>query len=339
MLDDRKRRILNTVVYRFITTGMPVGSSVISKTLDLGISPATIRNEMSKLEEMGYIYQPHTSAGRVPTDKGYRFYVDELAGMTVLPESEREALLALFSAKAHEMEDMLKETSSVLSRLTRSTALVAAPRFRRSLIKHVDLIQLQPNVSMLVLITDTGGVEKRIIEGAVALGVSTDEIQEYLNRALCGKALQEVKAGRKAVLAGFERGDLGMVLDAVQEMAASEEQERIYWAGALNLFKGVDLEASERVEELMDALEKQYFILSMLNEVLVSKGVTVRIGFENPAEELRDLSLVASSYSLGGENVGTVGILGPTRMDYARVIPMVDFTARLLSRALGVLRG
>jgi heat-inducible transcriptional repressor len=307
--------------------------------LDLGISPATIRNELSKLEEMGYIYQPHTSSGRVPTDKGYRFYVDALAGLTSLGLEERDALLALFSAKAKELEGLMQETSQVLSRLTHSAAMVVAPRFRHSQIKHVDLIELHAGVQMLVLITDTGRVDKRILEGELDLaGNVLHDVQEYLNRSLNGKDQHEFSRMRSSLVEGFKDADLSRVIQAVGEMA-DEGEERIYWGVPSQLFRGADGGQARRVEDLMEALEKQYLILSMLNDVLISKGVMVRIGFENPAAELRELSFIGSSYALGDENVGSVGVLGPTRMDYARVIPMVEFTARLLSRALEILRG
>ncbi len=341
MLDQRKSRILNAVVYQFIVDGAPVGSRSLYQRLNLGVSPATIRNELSKLEEMGYIYQPHTSAGRVPTDKGYRFYVDALAGMASLGEEEQEAIMHLFSAKTRELENLLQETTLVLSRLTKTAALVIAPQLARSTIKHIDLLELNRGVYLLVIITDTGRVEKRIFEGDAYLGGRTPaEAQDHLNKLLAGKGLKELeKIEEQAIAEGAQAGSLTGVLEMLRSILSEEESERIYWGGTASLMKYLDGETASRVEELMEALEKQYLILAMLNEVLVSKGVTVKIGFENPAAEMRDLSFVASSYAVGRENVGTVGVLGPTRMNYAQVIPMVEFTARLLSRTLEILRG
>ncbi len=340
MLDQRKSRILNAVVYQFIVDGAPVGSRSLSQRLNLGISPATIRNELSKLEELGYIYQPHTSAGRVPTDKGYRFYVDALAGMAALGEEEQEAIMHLFSAKTRELENLLQETTLVLSRLTKSAAMVIAPQLRRSTLKHIDLLELNRGVYLLVIITDTGRVEKRVFEGEKNLGgYQVHEAQEYLNRMLCGKGLKELEQLEQRAKSGLEVAGLEGIIDMLRHILSEEESERIYWGGTASLMKYLDGETTGRVEELMEALEKQYLILSMLNEVLVSKGVTVRIGFENAAAEMRDLSFVASSYELGRENVGTLGVLGPTRMNYAQVIPMVEFTARLLSRTLEILKG
>ncbi len=340
MLDQRKSRILNAVVYRFIVDGAPVGSRALYQRLNLGISPATIRNELSKLEEMGYIYQPHTSAGRVPTDKGYRFYVDALAGMASLGEEEQEAIMQLFSAKTRELENLLQETTLVLSRLTKSAALVIAPQLRRSTIKHIDLLELNRDVYLLVIITDTGRVEKRMFEGEANLGGrQPGEAQDYLNRLLCGKGLKELEQLESEVPSAPGAAGLEGIVEILRHILSEEESERIYWGGTASLMKHLDGETTGRIEELMEALEKQYMILAMLNEVLISKGVTVKIGFENPAAEMKDLSFVASSYAMGRENVGTVGVLGPTRMNYAQVIPMVEFTARLLSRTLEILRG
>jgi len=340
MLDQRKSRILNAVVYQFIVDGAPVGSRALYQRLNLGISPATIRNELSKLEELGYIYQPHTSAGRVPTDKGYRFYVDALTGMAALGEEEQEAIMGLFCAKTRELENLLQETTLVLSKLTKSAAMVIAPQLRSSTIKHIDLLELNRGVYLLVIITDTGRVEKRIFEGDATLGgARAGEAQDYLNRLLCGKGLKELEQLEVKAASGFVAGGLQRIIDLVRTILSEEESERIYWGGTANLMKYFDPDTTGRIEELMEALEKQYLILAMLNEVLVSKGVTVKIGFENPAAEMRDLSFVASSYAMGRENVGTVGVLGPTRMNYAQVIPMVEFTARLLSRTLEILKG
>lgn len=340
MLDQRKSEILNAVVYRFIINGAPVGSRALYQKLNLGISPATIRNELSELEEMGYIYQPHTSAGRVPTDRGYRFYVDALAGMASLGEEEQKAIMELFSVKTRELENLLQETTLVLSRLTKSAAVVIAPQLRRSTIKHIDLLELNSGVYLLVIITDTGRVEKRVFEGEGNLrGNQAGEAQDYLNRLLCGKGLKELEQLGEKTVSGFGDGGLEGIIELVRNILSEEGNERIYWGGTASLVKYLDAETTGRIEELMEALEKQYMILAMLNEVLVSQGVTVKIGFENPAAEMRDLSFVASSYAMGRENVGTVGVLGPTRMNYAQVIPIVELTACLLSRTLEILKG
>ncbi len=342
MLDKRQQKILRAVVYKYIMTGVPVGSKSLAESLNLGISPATIRNELSKLEGMGYLYQPHVSAGRVPTPLGYRFYVDSLIGRTRLREEEKEAILTLFSNKAKELEDLLQETSNLLSRLTSTAAIIIAPSLRRNLIKHIDLVKLSTDMILLVIITDTGRVEKKVIELREGeLDVDLDTVQSFLNRKLHAKGydalrdfdpqkgLRDQKASSLAV----------RVVDVIREILTREEYEKVYVGGTLNLLRYLDEEGRARIENLLRHFEEQYFLLNLLSEVIRAKELTVRIGDENVFQDLRHFSLVATPYAVGEETMGTVSVLGPTRMDYARVIPTVDFIAKSLSQTLGLLRG
>ena len=342
MLDKRQEKILKAVVYRFIMTGTPVGSKSLAESLNLGISPATIRNELSKLEGMGYLFQPHTSAGRVPTDLGYRFYVDSLMGRTRLREEETEAILTLFSHKTRELENLLQETSTLLSRLTSAAAMVIAPRLRRNLIKHVDLVKLAEDVILLVIITDTGRVEKKVIEIEEGEKVSDlEEVQAFLNRLLQGRGLDELGSlGGDRELGALKSRQLAeKVIAVIQDILSHEDYERVYVGGTVNLLRYLDEEGVMRIENLLKHFEEQYFLLNMLSEALRSKELVVRIGDENLYKELQYFSLVATPYAIGDEMMGTVSVLGPTRMDYARVIPTVDFIAKSLSRTLGMLRG
>lgn len=341
MLDKRQQKILRAVVYRYIMTGMPVGSKSLAESLNLGISSATIRNELSKLEGMGYLYQPHISAGRVPTDLGYRFYVDSLIGRTRLREEEKEAILTLFSNKTKELENLLQETSNLLSRLTSTAAMIIAPSLRRNLIKHIDLVRLSSGMILLVIITDTGRVEKKLIDtGEEIADVNLEAVQAFLNRRLHGrgmddlagfaaeKGLKEEKAARLAV----------KVVGVIQDILTQEQYEKIYVGGTVNLLRYLDEEGIKRIESLLKHFEEQYFLLNLMSEAIRAKELTVRIGDENIFEELQYFSLVATPYAIGEEMMGTVSVLGPTRMDYARVIPTVDFIAKSLSRTLEMLK-
>ena len=342
MLNKRLQKILKTVVYRYITTGAPVGSKSLAQTLNLGVSAATIRNELSKLEGMGYLYQPHTSAGRVPTDLGYRFYVDSLSGRTRLREEEKDAILTLFSRKTQELENLLQETSTLLSRLTSAAAMVIAPRLRRDTIKHVDLVNLAEEIVLMVIITETGRVEKKLIDmQGCGEEIDLEEIQSFLNRHLQGKGL-----GKLADLALHR--DLGglkspllatRVIGAIRDILSQEEYEKVYVGGMANLLRFLDVEGLQRIERLLEHFEEQYLLLEMLSEALGSKELLVRIGDENLYKELQSFSLIATPYAIGEEMVGTVSVLGSTRMDYARVIPTVDFIAKSLSHTLEMLRG
>jgi heat-inducible transcriptional repressor len=342
MLDKRQQKILKTVVYRFITTGSPVGSKSLAQSLNLGVSAATIRNELNKLEGMGYLYQPHTSAGRVPTDLGYRFYVDSLSGRTRLREEEREAIITLFSHKTKELENLLQETSTLLSRLTSAAAMVIAPRLRRNTIKHVDLVNLAEDIILLVIITDTGRVEKKVMDVKDSDEIiDLEEIQSFLNRNLQGKGLgkitdlsvhRDLKTLRSPKLAA-------RVITVIGDILSEDEYEKVFVGGTVNLLRYLDSEGVNRIEDLLEHFEEQYFLLNMLSEALGSKELLVRIGDENLYKELQSFSLIATPYAIGEEMVGTVSVLGSTRMDYARVIPTVDFIAKSLSHTLEMLKG
>jgi heat-inducible transcriptional repressor len=342
MLDKRQQKILKTVVYKYIITGVPVGSKSLVSSLNLGISPATIRNELSKLEGMGYLYQPHISAGRLPTDLGYRFYVDSLIGRTRLREEEKEAVITLFSNKTRELENLLQETSTLLSRLTSATALIIAPRLRRNTIKHIDLVKLVEEVILLVIITDTGRVEKKLIdmEGKDE-AADVEEVQAFLNKRLQGKGLD----GMDSVIVDKELKALNSpelaskAVYEIRDILSREEYEKVFVGGTVNLLHHLDEEGVKRIENLLKHFEEQYFLLNMLSETLRSKELLVRIGDENLYKELQYFSLVASPYVIGEEMLGTVSVLGPTRMDYARVIPTVDFIAKSLSHTLEMLKG
>lgn len=342
MLDERKRKILNAVVYRYIMTGQPVGSKALAETLNLGISPATIRNELSSLEDMGYLYQPHVSAGRVPTYLGYRFYVDNLTGRIRLGVEERRAILALFSSKTRELEQLLQETTHLLSRLTRAAAMVIAPRLDRNSFKHIDLVSLRDDLILMVVITDTGRVEKMTL--SLESPVKPEDIemvQNYLNEKLSGKKLDQLEnIDPEELLKGVREKELARAaLEGIVEMMFREEYEKVYVGGAVNLLRGLDQEGLEKIEGLLRKFEEQYHLLNMLKEVIRANEMVVKIGDENLATELRSFSLIATPYNIGDEMAGTISVLGPTRMDYARVIPTVDFIARSLSRALETLTG
>ncbi|MDD3718611.1 MAG: heat-inducible transcriptional repressor HrcA [Actinomycetota bacterium] len=342
MLDKRQQKILKTVVYKFITTGAPVGSKSLAQHLNLGISAATIRNELSKLEGMGYLFQPHTSAGRVPTDLGYRFYVDSLSGRTRLRQEEKSAIITLFSHKTKELEGLLQETSTLLSRLTSAAAMVIAPRLRRTNIKHVDLVNLAEDIVLLVIITDTGRVEKKLIDVKDSEEtIDLDEIQSFLNHNLQGKGLEKVADLAFHPDVGKLKSPLltARAISVIRDILTEDEYEKVYVGGTANLLRYLDSEGLKRIENLLEHFEEQYFLLNMLGEALGSKELMVRIGDENLYKELQSFSLVATPYAIGEEMVGTVSVLGSTRMDYARVIPTVDFIAKSLSRTLEMLKG
>lgn len=344
-LDSRKEAILKAIVHRYITTGVPVGSRIITQILNLEVSSATIRNEMSKLEDMGYLYQPHVSAGRIPTDMGYRYFVDMLMGKPVVDDEDRGAINALFSAKSRELENTLQETTFLLSKLTRSTALIIAPRLESSSIKHVDLLLLRENRFLLVLIMDTGMVEKKVLNIRVKLNDDElEDAQRVLNNLLNRKGIDEI---RKIERVDIEKvslcseGSLKLikrVLSEIGNMLSVGENEKIYLGGRANLIKYFEPDLTIRIEELMEMIEEQYKLLNLVSEVMAANDILIRIGDENTINEMRNCSFVGTSYGFEGENLGTVGVLGPTRMNYERVIPAVSYIAKVLSQTVENIR-
>jgi heat-inducible transcriptional repressor len=336
-LGDRKRTILQAIVQTYILTGRPVGSRAISERYDLGISAATIRNEMGALERLGLIYQPHTSAGRVPTDLAYRYYVSLLMEQPHPTDKDTEAIERLFNARSREIDGLLREVSVLLSKLTRTTAMVFAPLTPIDTIRNLDMLRLGSHRVMLIVITAEGEIGRRLL--TLNSSVSTDNIErvlKFLNGELKGKGMAAID--REAVTARARFGEAGMelletALDSILEYLGSME-ERIFIGGTANIVREMDGAGAEWVESLLEALEKQYFILDLLKDLIREKQLTVRIGEENRARELQRCSVIGMSYPVAPGLLGSLGVVGSTSMDYARTITMVQYMAENLGRRL-----
>ncbi|MDI6688892.1 MAG: heat-inducible transcriptional repressor HrcA [Actinomycetota bacterium] len=362
MLDSRKKLILYAVVHNYILTAEPVSSLRLVEQYQLGVSPATVRNELAELEEMGYLWQPHTSAGRIPTDRGYRYYVDSLMGSEGLSPVEKRSIHLFYTQLNKEMEDLMRETSQLLSQLTNYVAVVFGPALRKSSLKHLDLISLCPHSVLMVLITDTGCVAKRVLEMDRSINQrKLSRVERVLNRKLADLNLYEISQKRRefADLLPQQSGLVQGIIDKILDSLMQEERERIYLGGTANILRQPEFESLERIQNLLKTLEQGYILLQLLGEALeacppslsslaasphsaagqagrgrwVSK-VIVRIGSENEAVEMQDYSLVATGYHAGGQTLGTLGILGPTRMNYPRAISAVECIAQNLSRIL-----
>ncbi len=341
-LDQRKEEILGAIVRDFVLDGQPVGSKRVVDELDLQVSAATVRSEMAELEQAGLIRQPHTSAGRIPTDAGYRYYVDHLTTVDLSrpthPDTVDQVLL-----HATDVEDLLRRTSSVLSRLTRLTALVTAPRLDRSKLRHVELVSLSPHAILLVFIADTGRVEKRILD--LDLPVADDDVQRaryVINDAASGLRLtdaHEVIAGVSLAAPSSIQPLLDRVATTIRAGAAVPEVDRVFVGGAAQLALRATDETVDRLDNVYDMLEEQVVLLSMLRETLKQDDPAVRIGSELPVDELSPFSMVASTYGGSGEPLGSLGLLGPTRMDYGQAVATVRAVATSLERALAALTG
>jgi heat-inducible transcriptional repressor len=334
--DERRLEVLRAIVQDYVSTNDPVGSKALAERHDLGVSPATIRNDMAVLEEQGYITQPHTSAGRVPTDKGYRLFVDRLSAVQPLSVAERRAI-ERFLDGAVDLHDVLSRSVRLLAQLTRQVAVVQYPTLSRSAVRHLEVVHLAPTRLMLVLITDTGRVEQRIIESAVDVdGEAVAELRSLLNSAFNGVKLGD--AGGKVpdlleTAPRHLRGLIATISATLLETLVEPGEDRLVIGGTANLAQGHALDFPGSVRPLLEALEEQVVVLRLMSQVDAST-VLVRIGEENAHEALTGASFVSVGYGSGNRALGGLGVVGPTRMDYPGNIAAVRAVARYVGHLL-----
>ena len=338
-LNERKLDVLRAIVQDYVATREPVGSKALVERHNIGVSPATIRNEMAALEDEGYIHQPHTSAGRVPTDKGYRLFVDRLSQVKPLTSAERRAIHTFLDG-AVDLDDVVARTVRLLAQITQQVAVVQYPSLSRSSVRHVELVPLTPNRIMLVLITDTGRVEQRIVDcGGPVTEDSVSDVRARLNTRVAARRLSEVPDLLSGFADSFEaaerpwvRSITATLLDAVVE----QREERIMLAGTANLAR-FRHDFPDTVYPVLEALEEQMVLLKLLGEAQTATGptgLTVRIGHENPHEGLVGTSVVSTGYGRGEDVVAHLGVLGPTRMDYPGMMGAVSAVAAYVGRIL-----
>nr|WP_194736773.1 heat-inducible transcriptional repressor HrcA [Actinomadura sp. RB99] len=332
-MDDRKLAVLRAIVEDYVSTNEPVGSKALVDRHNLGVSSATIRNDMAVLEEQGYIAQPHTSAGRVPTDKGYRLFVDRLSTIKPLSVAERRAIETFLSG-AYDLDDIVGRTVRLLAQLTRQVAVVQYPSLTRSSVRHVELVPVAEGRLLLVLITNTGRVEQRVIETGKISEESVGHLRALLNTCLDGLGFGDVPSAVADLpdkVGPDERPVAAAVLSVLLETLVENHEEKIVFAGAANL-AAVDF--SQSLREVLVALEEQVVLMRLLGETGDSSTLTVRIGTENPDEGLRSTSVVAADYGVGDLTLARLGVLGPTRMDYPGTMGAVRAVARYVGQIL-----
>ncbi|MBB1251992.1 heat-inducible transcriptional repressor HrcA [Streptomyces alkaliterrae] len=335
MLSERRLEVLRAIVQDYVGTEEPVGSKALTERHNLRVSPATVRNDMAALEEEGYIAQPHTSAGRVPTDKGYRLFVDKLAGVKPLSAAERRAIQGFLEASV-DLDDVVGRTVRLLAQLTRQVAVVQYPSLTRSTVRHVELLALAPARLMLVLITDTGRVEQRMVDCPGPIGeTSVADLRARLNSRVVGQRFAEVPQLVQDLPEAFDlddRGAVSAVLATLLETLVEDTEERLMIGGTANLTRfGHDFPLT--IRPVLEALEEQVVLLKLLGEATDS-GMTVRIGHENAHEGLNSTSVVSVGYGSGGEAVAKLGVVGPTRMDYPGTMGAVRAVARYVGQIL-----
>ncbi|MCI8430860.1 MAG: heat-inducible transcription repressor HrcA [Lachnospiraceae bacterium] len=322
-LDERKLKILHAIIRTYLETGEPVGSRTISKYSDLKLSSATIRNEMSDLEEMGYIIQPHTSAGRIPSDKGYRLYVDHL-----MEEKEREVteLKELMIQRTDKLEQVLKQVVKVLANNTNYATMISAPQYHQNKLKFIQLSKVDEHQILAVIVAEGNVIRNKLIPLCEDLDAETIlKLNILLNTMLNGKTIAEINLQMISSMkeqAGIHSNIISDVVDAVAEAIHSDEGMEIYTGGATNIFRYPELSDNGKASELIQTLEEKQMLAELVTETLnkEDKGIQVYIGSESPIQSMKDCSVVTATYELGQGLQGTIGIIGPKRMDYENVM-------------------
>lgn len=326
--------ILRAIVEDYVATHEPVGSKVLAARHELSISPATIRNEMAALEDEGLIIQPHTSAGRIPTDLGYRVFVDRLSTVKPLSAPEKRAI-DKFLEGAVDLNDVVARTVRLLAQVTHQVAIVQYPSLKRSSVRHIEVISLMPTRLMLILIADTGRVEQRILDLASEMSESTlSELRSKLNAQAQGKKLASLPTLLEAFEGNFAppaQVNVRNVISVILEMAIERNEERVVISGTSNLARHAP-DFNESVHPVLEALEEQVVLLRLLGEAV--DEMKVRIGHEQEDKKLQSTSVITTGYGPTGDAVATLGIIGPTRMDYATSMSAVGAVARYVSRFL-----
>ncbi len=329
MLEERKAAILSAVVEEYIETETPVGSSHIANVPGVDVSSATVRNELGQLEEQGYLFQPHTSAGRIPTDKAYRFFVDQLETPGSLSPVEGSKISEFFARSYGELEEMLRDTSTLLANLTGSASVVVERYRDHQEIRSVQLVGLGSKVAMLVLVTANGQVEKHVIE---LLDETPDSILAIANAHIAALVIGKRSSG---VFRSTPTGDtevdevIASTISALSE--ETENLERAYVGGTSQV--AAAFEEVERVQQVLSVLERQFVVVSLMRDV-IDRGLSVAIGSETGVEPLSDCSLVVAPYGAEGETAGSIAVLGPTRMNYSRALATVAVVGRQLGNRL-----
>ncbi|GIP51663.1 MULTISPECIES: heat-inducible transcriptional repressor HrcA [Paenibacillus] len=339
MLTERQRMILTAIVDDYIRSAEPVGSRSISKRGDVGYSPATIRNEMADLEELGFLEQPHTSAGRIPSHKGYRYYVDHLAPLNLLEPNEFKMMKTFFAEKLNAIEQVVQHAGTILSHMTNYTSILLGPEVFHTSLRHFQLLPLGENTAVAIIVTSTGQVENKTV--SIPSGVSVSDMEKVvnlLNRKLTGVPIYKLKTAlyneigqeMQRHVEHFE--ELMNVLD--EALDGGQDGQRLFLSGTTNMLNQPEFRDIDKVKSILDLFEETPTLMKMMISASTGTGIQVRIGTENDHQAFANCSLITATYAIEGEAVGTIGILGPTRMEYARVIGILDILSKDLTKFL-----
>lgn len=344
ILDERKRRILQAIVDDYIDTAEPVGSRTIARKHELGFSSATIRNEMADLEEMGYISQPYTSAGRIPSDKGYRLYVDQLMKIRQLTEDEIRLIKDAMEVKIDELCHLIKQAAMVISRFTRYTSMAITPQLMKSSIKTIQLVPIDPGKLLLIVVTNTGVIKNMMVK--VAETITSDSairISNMLNDKLCGLMLEKINY---MLISDIEKEifmpkDILLpiweaLINCINQIISPE----IYLDGATNILNFPEFKDIVKAREFLSMLDEKDLLCKILSYSYDNgRAINIKIGSENDIEEMKECSLITTTYSVENKVIGSVGVIGPTRMEYARVISSLNYIKSKINEELYKLIG
>ncbi|OEF96937.1 heat-inducible transcriptional repressor HrcA [Vulcanibacillus modesticaldus] len=334
MLSERQKLILSAVVDNYIQSAEPIGSRSIAKRNDIGFSPATIRNEMADLEEMGFLIQPHTSAGRIPSNKGYRYYVDHLINPQGIKISKDvlNNIRKIFTEQFNEFEQVIEQTATILSEITNYTSIILGPEIFNTKLKHIQIIPLADNSIIVILVTNTGKVEHKTL--TIPKGVSSDEIERlvnFLNSKLVGVPLYQLKSKIKSeiyqeFITNFNNYERSMaIIDQLFIDLDQDSDNKVYVGGATNILNQPEFNDLEIIKDIFSLFERTDEVKQLIKPN--NKGIEVRIGTENNLETASNCSVITATYEVDGESIGTIGIFGPTRMNYSRVIRILEYLA------------
>lgn len=339
-IDERKFLILQAIIDDYIMTAMPVGSRTISRKAGVGFSPATIRNEMSDLEELGYLAQPHTSAGRIPSPKAYRLYVDQLMKVGKLSADDRDWMQDHLDFRSRQVENVIRSAANVLSDATQYTSVIVAPKLGSLRIKHIQLVPVAERTALMVIVTNVGIVKDAVIR--VPDGLNADDlysISRMLTEKLADKPLEAVRQTFSELLRDTEQNRklLGETLQVIEKKLESEDSDDVVIGGSSKLLDYPEYSDVGKAKNFLSVLESK----DMVRRLVKRDGgleITIRIGPENEMPEMKDCSIVTANYRVGNHSSGTLGIIGPTRMNYNRVITVLDYMARAMSDVLSEYR-
>ena len=338
-LTERSKRILEAIIEDYIATAEPVGSRTVIEKHGLHLSPATVRNVMAELEEMGFLASPHTSAGRVPTDKAYRLYVDTLLEVRRVPREEREKIRQRCSLTGRNIGAVLRDTSLMLSSVSRYMGIVAAPRFAANVFRHIEFVKLGGRRILAILVSQNGMVQNRLVEADEELTApDLTRMANYLNELLQGLTLGQVKQRLLTEMRSEKTMYDTLLAKALRlsQQTLGEYGSEVFIEGQANILEQPEFADVTLMQEIFRTFEEKGQLISLLDRCLAAQGINIFIGAETHLNRITGMSLITSTYMTGKNTIGVLGVIGPTRMGYAKVIPIVDYTARLVSKLLEV---